>query len=78
MLMTSLVVVNDRVRGSFFFFVLVLLLSLTPTSSPAALYFECWLDTELANRLRKKRWLLMGGAIIVINFNSKLVQRSKE
>jgi hypothetical protein len=30
-------------------------LRLTPTwSSPAALYFECWLDTELANRQRKK------------------------
>jgi hypothetical protein len=23
-------------------------------TSPAALYFECWLDTELANRQRKK------------------------
>jgi hypothetical protein len=38
---------------------------------------KCWLDTELANRQRKKCAVAKGGAIIVINFNSKLVQ-SKE
>jgi hypothetical protein len=54
-------------------------LSLTPTSSlPAALYFECWLDTELANTDKERSVVVAkGGAIIVINFNSKLVQ-SKE
>jgi hypothetical protein len=34
---------------------------------------ECWLDTELANRQRKKRWLLRG--VLLLLFKSKLVQR---
>jgi hypothetical protein len=46
-------------------------------TSPAALYFECWLDTELANTDKERSVVAKGGAIIVINFNSKLVQ-SKE
>jgi hypothetical protein len=44
---------------------------------PAALYFECWLDTELANTDKERSVVAKGGAIIVIKFNSKLVQ-SKE
>jgi hypothetical protein len=47
-------------------------------SLPAALYFECWLDTELANTDKERSVVVAkGGAIIVINFKSKLVQ-SKE
>jgi hypothetical protein len=39
---------------------------------------ECWLDTELANTDKERSVVVAkGGAIIVINFNSKLVQ-SKE
>jgi hypothetical protein len=38
----------------------------------------CWLDTELANTDKERSVVVAkGGAIIVINFNSKLVQ-SKE
>jgi hypothetical protein len=47
-------------------------------TSLAALYFECWLDTELANTDKERSVVVAkGGAIIIINFNSKLVQ-SKE
>jgi hypothetical protein len=38
---------------------------------------DCWLDTELANTDKERSVVAKGGAIIVINFNSKLVQ-SKE
>jgi hypothetical protein len=77
-----LLVVND-----FFFFVFVLccLMKLNADlegllhflTSPVALYFECWLDTELANTDKERSVVVKGGAIIIFNFNSKLVQ-SKE
>jgi hypothetical protein len=38
---------------------------------------HCWLDTELANTDKERSVVAKGGAIIVIKFNSKLVQ-SKE
>jgi hypothetical protein len=41
-------------------------------------HFGCWLDTELANTDKERSVVVAkGGAIIVINFKSKLVQ-SKE
>jgi hypothetical protein len=67
LLMTALlglVVVND------FFFVFLLGLELNADfffTSPAALYFECWLDTELANTDKERSVVAKGGAIIVIN-----------
>jgi hypothetical protein len=71
----SLVVVNDFFFVSFF----EIGLSLMPTwSSPAALYFECWLDTELANTDKERSVVAKGGVLLFVNqFNSKLVQ-SKE
>jgi hypothetical protein len=47
--------------------------SLTPTSSlPAALYFECWLDTELANTDKERSVAVAKGVLILlINFNFK-------
>ena len=57
-LLLACAVVNDHgcLVGNDFFFVFVLLvLELNADFTlPAALYFECWLDTELANRQRKK------------------------
>jgi hypothetical protein len=48
------------------------------TSSPAALYFECWLDTELANTDKERSVVVAKGVLLLfINFKSKLVQ-SKE
>jgi hypothetical protein len=86
-----LVVVNDRFVGSFFLLLLMtsslslcwVFVELNADledfffTSPAALYFECWLDTELANTDKERSVVAKGGAIIVIKFNSKLVQ-SKE
>jgi hypothetical protein len=62
------------------FTILVLSLELNADlefSSLVALYFECWLDTELANTDKERSVVAKGGAIIVIKINSKLVQ-SKE
>jgi hypothetical protein len=61
------VVVNDF----FFVFVLVGLELNANLSLPAALYFECWLDTELANTDKERSVVARGGVNIVINFNFK-------
>jgi hypothetical protein len=60
-----------------FFFVLVfgcleLNADLEYFTLPAALYFECWLDTELANTDKERSVAVVkGGAIIFIKFNFK-------
>jgi hypothetical protein len=57
--------------------------SLTPSwnhsfTSAAALYFECWLDTELANTDKERSVVVVKGVLLLLsNSISKLVQ-SKE
>jgi hypothetical protein len=76
LLMTSSFVVvgiNDHVGGSFFFFVLWCGVELNADlgnhsfTLPAALYFECWLDTELANTDKERSVVVVKGVLLLLS-----------
>jgi hypothetical protein len=63
-LLVSMVIMTSSLSWGW---VLSLELNADSSSSPAALYFECWLDTELANTDKERSVVVVKGVLLLLS-----------